>query len=176
MKETALGHLFGLRLSFLPSVLIGFISVWGILSLAAGYFLRAPLPAALGWGLAATVFHWLSELVHNLGHAWAAQRTGHPMTGIRFWGLLATSVYPAAEGQLPGRIHIQRALGGPAASALLTLLAGSATLALPPQNLPWWLALFVCLENLFVFTLQVFLPLGFNDGATLWHWLRQNYR
>jgi hypothetical protein len=22
-------------------------------------------------------------------------------------------------------------------------------------------------------TLQVFIPLGFNDGATIWHWLRQ---
>jgi hypothetical protein len=154
MKETALGQMFGLRLSFLPSALIGFLSVWALLSLAAGFFLQLPFWIALGLGLAATIFHWLSELIHNLGHAWAAQRTGYPMTGIRFWGLLATSVYPADEGQLPDRVHLQRALGGPAASALL--------------------ALFVCLENLFVFTLQIFLPLGFNDGATLWRWLRQN--
>jgi hypothetical protein len=174
MKETALGQMFGLRLSFLPSALIGFLSVWALLSLAAGFFLQLPFWIALGLGLAATIFHWLSELIHNLGHAWAAQRTGYPMTGIRFWGLLATSVYPADEGQLPDRVHLQRALGGPAASALLTLLAGGVTLALPTQSLPWWLALFVCLENLFVFTLQIFLPLGFNDGATLWRWLRQN--
>ena len=173
MKETDLGQWFGLRLSFLPSALIGFISVWGILSLAAGYFLRMPLPAALGWGLGATVFHWLSELIHNLGHAWAAKRTGYPMTGIRFWGMLATSVYPADEAQLPGWVHLQRALGGPAASAILSLLAGGVTLVLTAQSLPWWLALFVGLENLFVFTLQVFLPLGFNDGATLWRWFRE---
>ena len=148
------------------------MGVWAVLSLAAGFFLHIPLWVALGWGLAATVAHWLSELVHNLGHAWAARRTGHPMTGIRFWAMLATSVYPADEGPLPGRVHLQRALGGPAASALLTLLAGGVTLALTAQSLPWWLSLFVGLENLFVFTLQVFLPLGFNDGGTLWHWLR----
>ena len=174
MKETGLGQLFGLRLSFLPSALIGFLGVWAILSLAAGFLLHTSLPAALGWGLAATIFHWLSELTHNLGHAWAAKRTGYPMTGIRFWAMLAASVYPADEAQLPGRVHIQRALGGPAASAILSLVTGCVTLALMAQSLAWWLILFVFVDNLFVFTLQVFIPLGFNDGATLWRWLRQN--
>lgn len=173
MRETKLGQLFGLRLSFLPSAAISFLSVWAVLSLVAGFFLHASPPTALFWGLAATVFHWMSELVHNFGHAWAAQRTGYPMTGIRFWGTLATSVYPADEVQVPGRIHIQRALGGPAASALLSLLAGIITLASTTQSLSWWLALFVCMENLLVFTLQVFLPLKFNDGATLWRWIGQ---
>lgn len=173
MKETSLGQLFGLRLSFVPSAVIGFLGVWAVLSIAAGFFLHTSLWVALGWGLAATVFHWLSELTHNLGHAWAARRVGYPMTGIRFWAMLAASVYPAHEAQLPSRIHIQRALGGPAASALLSLIAGIATLALTAQSLPWCLALFVFLDNLFVFTLQAFIPLGFNDGATLWRWLRQ---
>ncbi len=31
--------------------------------------------------------------------------------------------------------------------------------------------LFGFFENLFVMTLQAFLPLGFNDGATLWKWM-----
>ena len=171
MKETRLGQLFGLNLSFVPSAGIGFLGVWLVLSVAAGFLLKLPFGAALGWGLAATIFHWFSELVHHLGHAWAAQRTGYPMTGIRFWAMLATSVYPANEPALPGRIHIQRALGGPAASALLTLVTGAATLALTAQSFTWWLTLFVFANNLFVFTLQVFLPLGFNDGSTLLRWL-----
>jgi hypothetical protein len=37
----------------------------------------------------------------------------------------------------------------------------------------WWLALFFFLENFVVFTLEVFLPLGFNDGSTLLYWLRR---
>jgi hypothetical protein len=172
MKETNLGQLFGLRLSFVPSALIGFMSVWAVLSIGTEFFLRTSLWFALGLGLAAAIFHWLSELVHQFGHAWAARRTGHPMTGIRFWGMLSSSVYPADEAQLPGRTHIQRALGGPAASVLLTLLVGILTLALTIHSLAWWLTLFVFLDNLFVFTLQVFLPLGFNDGGTLYHWLK----
>ena len=35
------------------------------------------------------------------------------------------------------------------------------------------LAIFLFVENLLVFTLQAFIPLGFNDGSTLWHWLRR---
>jgi hypothetical protein len=64
-------------------------------------------------------------------------------------------------------------LGGPAASLLLTLAAGCVALALraTPGDLRA-LALFFFLENLLVFTLQALVPLGFNDGATLWHWLR----
>jgi hypothetical protein len=172
MKETAIGHLFGLRLSFVSSALIGFLGVWAVLSATARFFWHAPLWVALGWGLAATVFHWLSELAHHLGHAWAARRTGYSMTGIHFWAMLATSVYPVDEGQLPGRVHLQRALGGPAISALLSMLAGITILALTAQSLPWWLGLFVFLDNLFVFTMQVLLPLGFNDGSTLLRWIK----
>ncbi len=32
---------------------------------------------------------------------------------------------------------------------------------------------FFFLENFFVMTLQVFIPLGFNDGATIWRWVRK---
>jgi hypothetical protein len=37
----------------------------------------------------------------------------------------------------------------------------------------WWLALFFFLENFIVFTLQVFVPLGFNDASTLLYWMRK---
>jgi hypothetical protein len=37
----------------------------------------------------------------------------------------------------------------------------------------WLLALFFTLENLLVFTAQVFVPLGFNDGSTILYWWRR---
>ena len=43
----------------------------------------------------------------------------------------------------------------------------------PLGGVAWLVALFFALENLFVFTLQAALPLGFNDGATLLYWWRR---
>lgn len=170
----ALGSLGGLRLSLMPSAVAGSLALWALLSAAGFWMLGLPAGAALVGGFAALLLHWISDIVHHSGHAWAARRTGYPMTGIRLWGVLGSSVYPADEPQLPAAVHIRRALGGPIASLLLTGLAGLIAMALRPAGgAVWWVALFFFLENLFVFTLQVFIPLSFNDGGTLLYWLRR---
>ena len=130
-------------------------------SVAASFFLA----------LIAVAFHWLSDFFHQLGHAWAALRSGYPMIGVQFWGLLSRAIYPRAEPELPAEIHIRRALGGPMFSALLTLFAGILVFAL--RNLggaAFWLVLFLFLDNLLVFTIGAFIPFGFNDGSTLLYW------
>jgi hypothetical protein len=125
-------------------------------------------------GLAAALLHWLSEAWHQTGHAWAARRSGHPMTGVVFWAVLGTSLYPADEGDLPDAVHVRRALGGPLFSLGLTIVAGGLVLALRPGGgLARWIALFTAVENLLVFTLQAAVPLGFNDGTVLWQAWRQ---
>jgi hypothetical protein len=168
-----LGRLAGLRLTAKPSAVIGMLVLWVVFA-AAGLALGLPLVTAVLGGLAATALHWLSELVHQLGHAWAARRTGFPMIGIRFWGVLSTTIYPRDEPALPANIHIRRALGGPLASTIMTLLGA---VLLPVFALvggvAWLLALFFTLENLLVFTAQVFVPLGFNDGSTILYWWRR---
>jgi hypothetical protein len=169
MQVYSLGHLAGLRLSARPSALLAVVVLWGVFSAGALALGTSP-GAALGWGLVAVALHWVAELWHQLGHAWAARRTGHPMIGIQFWGPLSASVYPAHEPPLPGPVHIRRALGGPLASALLALIAGLGAFALPPGSVAAGLALFIFGENLLVFTLGALLPLGFNDGTTLVQW------
>jgi hypothetical protein len=123
------------------------------------------------------ILHWFSELVHQVGHVWAARRTGYPMIGVRFGklGILATALYPLDEPPLPAKIHIRRALGGPIFSAWLSAIAFIVILlTIRSADAMWAFVLwFFFLENLFVMTLQVFIPLGFNDGATIWHWARQ---
>ena len=115
--------------------------------------------------------------MHQLGHAWAARRTGYPMSGVRFGvlGILAAAVYPPDEPALPAKTHIRRALGGPIFSAWLSSIAFILILMTIRTAAPLWqfVLWFFFLENLFVMTLQVFIPLGFNDGATIWHWLRK---
>ncbi len=168
-QEYRLGMFAGLRWSALLSALVSVGLGWVLGSLAARRLGVAP-DRALGVGAAVVALHWLAEGWHQLGHGWAAQQQGWPMQGVRFWGLLSASVYPD-EPPLPAAIHIRRALGGPAASGLLGLGIGVVALLLKRGGgVPFGLALFGCLENLVVFFLGSFLPLGFNDGSTLLHW------
>lgn len=173
--EIFLGRCYGLAWSARPSAFAGALALWVLLAIIAGAMLKLPIDAAIAAGLAAMLLHWLSEAGHQLGHAWAARRTGHPMTGVCFWAVLGASRYPAGEGALPDAVHVRRALGGPFFSLALTIVAGALALALHPEGGPaWWLALFAFLENLLVFTLQAAVPLGFNDGAVLWQaWRRR---
>jgi hypothetical protein len=176
IKEYQLGHVAGLKLSAGPRALLGTVLFWALLSAVGAALLDLSPGQAIIGGLMATVLHWVSELVHQLGHAWAARRTGHPMLGVRFgkWLLLGTCLYPPDEGTLPAAVHVRRALGGPASSLLLTVLAGLAALALRSTGgVLWWVGLFFFLENLGLFTLGAFLPLGFTDGSTLLEWWPQ---
>jgi hypothetical protein len=167
-------RLFGLEMSARPSAFLSFAALTAGLGLVAwkGWKWR-PATAVVG-GLLAAMAHTSSELWHQLGHARAAEMTGYPMKGVEFWGPLATSVYPANEGILTPQTHIQRALGGPIFSALLTVALGLLSLAAKPLGgLPLFLTVFAFLDNLLVFSLGALLPLGFTDGSTLLTWWPQ---
>jgi hypothetical protein len=170
-RSTEIGRVAGLQLSFVPSALISAVLMWVAFAAIGLFVLNLPALEAVIGGLVAVILHWLSELIHQLGHAWAARRTGYPMTGIRFWGALSASIYPDSEPSLPAAMHIRRALGGPLTSLLVSVLAGIVLLALYPQGgLLRWLALFFFIDNFFVFTLGSLMPLGFTDGSTLLYW------
>ena len=181
MKRIEFGNVAGLRLTIYPSVWVAASWMWLVLTLIAIFTLRLPVIQAQVGALVAVVLHFASEIVHQIGHSLAARRTGYPMLGVAFRGPLGLSVYPEDEPPLPGRIHIQRALGGPLLSLVLTLAAGvlylfaSGTFTLggsEPHLAPVfvWVVLFVFLDNLLVFSLGAFLPLGFTDGSTIMRW------
>jgi hypothetical protein len=181
-KSITLGHVAGLRVTAFPNAFIGFLILWVVLALVAALTLtRLPLWVCIVGAFVATLLHYVSEFWHNLGHAWSARRTGYPMIGVRYWWILGASVYPKDEPPLPGSIYIRRALGGPIASLLLALVLGiiilllSGSMLFEPPELPlvtalWYILFFVFLDNLFVFGLGAFLPLGFTDGSTILHW------
>ena len=165
-----IGHLAGLDLSARPSSILGSLLLWMLFAIL-GWFLWADLGAALMFGLSCTLLHWLSDLVHHLGHAWAASRAGYPMTGISAWFIFGQSLYPPDEPPLPGRVHVRRALGGPIASITLGGLTGLLALLIYPSNsLIGWLLIVLMLDNLLVLGFGAFLPLGFTDGSTLLAW------
>jgi len=176
MKERSLGTLAGLRLTAILAALIGSLVLYVIVVVLMAIF-NIPIGSALLGGLIVVVLHWFTDLVHQLGHAWAARRTGYPMIGIRFgtYGVLSTSLYPPDEPPLPARIHIRRAIGGPIFSAWLTSIAFLIILMTirGADAMGTFVLWFFFLENLLVMTLQVFIPLGFNDGGTIWRWMRK---
>jgi hypothetical protein len=166
----SLGQIAGLRLSASHSAILGSLSLWGLFAVL-GWALFADAGEALVFGLVCTLLHWLSDLVHHLGHARAARQVGYPMIGVRAWFIFGQSLYPADEPPLPGRVHIHRALGGPLASILLGGLAGAlALLTHPSSSLAWWALVVLALDNLLLLGFGAFLPLGFTDGSTLLAW------
>jgi hypothetical protein len=173
-KTYYLGNVAGLKVSAHASVLPAYALLWMLLGGIGYWLLNFPPLQALTGGLVCALLHFFAEFWHNLGHAAAARNTGHPMSGVRYWGFLASSIYPPGEGQLPAQVHIRRALGGPAASLILALAAGVLVIVIRPAGgAAWWIALFFFLDNLLVFTLGALLPLGFTDGSTLLYWLKK---
>jgi len=171
MSNIKLGQVAGLRLSAKPSAIVGFFLLWIILSVVAIALFKIPTGEAIVGGLIAAVLHYVGEIVHNLGHARAARQTGYPMMGVLLVGVLGVSLYPSDEPELPADVHIRRALGGPTASLLLTIIAAVIALLLRPGGgTPWLVAAFFSLENLLLFTLGAFIPMGFTDGGTLLKW------
>lgn len=170
----SLGTFAHLHLRAQRSAFIGAFLAWVVLSGVALFALQLSVVAAILGGLLAAALHWTSLLMHQLGHALAARRTGYPMSGIEFWWVLSCSLYPSDEPSLAADDHIRRALGGAPASFLLALVSGMSVLLLSALGgVLWWAALFCCLDNLLVLGLGSLLPLGFTDGSTLLYWLKR---
>lgn len=171
MKRWPLGTVLGVEVWFTQSSLLLSGLLWLLFGVAAAVWLKLPWGVAVGMAGTAVLLHWLGELLHQLGHAWVARRVGYPMRKLVSWLVLFGSSYPKDEPPLHATIHIRRALGGPAVSLAITLIAGLLLLILPAPGSPGSiLTAFVFWENLLVFFLGAFLPLGFTDGSTLLTW------
>lgn len=170
-RKFRLGKFGGLEVYLRGNVFIGAAIIWAILISLAIRLLELPPTTAVWVGFLGMLMHYGSEFWHQYSHAWAARRTGYPMEGMMFFWVIAMSLYPKDEPELPPKTHIRRALGGPIGNLALALFAGIITWALYPfGGLLYWFAMFLFLENLFVFSLGALLPLGFTDGSALLKW------
>ncbi len=172
-KSTSIGRLAGLEISITSGFWIGCALLTLLTGLGLAFFADLSPLAALGGGLLGTLLYWLSEILHNLGHAWAARRTGHPMTGIQlgFLFVFGSSLYPRDEGDLPAAVHMRRAAGGPILSVTFGLIAIALGLLLGNTLGAWVTG--VGLLNVFLFGLGALAPIGFNDGSTLLAWRKR---
>ena len=84
-NKIVLGNLYNLEISAKPSAFVAFIALWLGLGLLGYFALGLTMIESIFGGFVCAILHFLSELLHQLGHAGAAWRTGYPMRGIRYW-------------------------------------------------------------------------------------------
>jgi hypothetical protein len=175
--------LFGLAVTVTRAALLWHAGLAVLCALLAAWLLRLSLLPALLAGLLSAFVFFLSELLHQLGHALAARGVGHPMQGLHFFSLFSASLYPADEPALPRRVHVMRSLGGFWVNVLLGLvLLPLAVRAWPPGGVGAWLLAFAAFANLLVLGLGAFLPItvpggtGATDGAALLRYWREAQR
>jgi len=161
-----------LSITVTPAAIAGSLVIGALIFGIVLFWLQlSPLEAVIG-ALIGVVTHWGLEILHHLGHAWAAQRTGYPMTGIQLGtlGIFGTSLYPSDEPAIPGPLHIRRALGGPILSALIGALLIAVALLLGENTslLAWWLRLGI-LES-FLMSVGALMPIRFLDGGSILYW------
>ena len=83
-ERNQIRHMGRLAVESAPLAFAGSIGLWVIVVLLMMAVFNIPIGSALFGGVIVVVLHWFCETVHQLGHAWAARRTGYPMTGMRF--------------------------------------------------------------------------------------------
>lgn len=170
-RKFPIAHIGDLAITGTQLAVLGSLLLWLLFTLLGIFLFALALATAVLGGLLATLLHWLAGLLHHLGHAWAAQRTGYPMREVRLLHVLAISIYPRDEPELPAETHIKRALGGLPVNILLGLIGLGVGLAIGDGGGLWYLlAMFFGLENLLLYGLGAFLPLGFTDGSVLLEW------
>lgn len=158
---------------------------YGTIALVVTYTLAAvlltnltPLDSLIA-GVLAMLLHWILDIAHQYGHKLAADFTGHPSIGLRLWGILSETLYPANEGPLPPKVHIRRALGGPIMSVLVGILL------LLPSSWMWaqggmaqFLSGFMLLLSFGALGFGALLPLDSKwltiDGGTIWRYWRES--
>ena len=166
--------------------LISYLVLWVVSAWLAARLVHLTLWPALLAGLLSALMFFISEWLHQFGHAFAAWRAGYPMIGIHFFNLFSASQYPPGEPPLPRRVHVARALGGFWINVIIGLLLLPVAQYLWPRgreilpdaiSLLAWLAGFGAFTNLFALGLFALVPLripggGLNDGGTLLYYWR----
>ena len=175
MNYISLGRYFGLDVTISRAGLLSYLLLAIVAALLGSLFRGlAPAPAVLAGALTSVIF-FLSEMLHQAGHAAAARRVGHPMIGVHVFSLFGGSIYPRDEPHIPPRAHATRALGGFWINVLIGLLLLPLALYLWPRDALWaWVAAVAAFNNLIVLGLGSLLPIavpggggGITDGGTL---------
>lgn len=173
-----LGTWFQLKNTITPLAVLSYVVVIPAVAIVTAWWLSLSLLDSIIAGILSVLIMFVSENVHQLGHAWAARSVGYPMIGLHHFFWFAASLYPKDEPPLPPATHIRRALGGFWINVLIGLILGIFLFWLWPHGLWGWVLNFAAVYNLFVMGLGALLPIDIPgiftiDGGTLLHYWRE---
>ena len=170
-RRLPLGRWLGLEVTISPIGIISFLAVVPFSMAISMWLGQIDFGSALWSGFLTAVIFFLSDFLHQYGHALAAKRVEYPMRGMFFFSVFSGSQYPRDEPTLPPATHIRRALGGFWVNVIIGILLGAAANSVWGSALGWAL-LISASWNFFILGWGALFPIdiqGFTtDGATIW--------
>ena len=174
VRHIPVGQVMGVKVSVTPITWLNpavFFGVYVALS-ALGPHQSAAELARKGGVFAVGVV--IGTLVHALGHILGGKLVHSPMDELLLTATRGVNIYHGDQTGLPGRVHLGRALGGPAlnllvAAALAVAYAAASRWLLPAPvtGLPAELMASIISINLNIGVLAI-LPLPSVDGQVIW--------
>jgi len=111
-----------------------------------------------------------SEWCHNLAHAAVARFVGHPANAIRInWGMPLLVYFDEEDPAITPRLHITRALGGPAINAIFLVVASILRWCTRPRSTARDVTDAAIGMNAFLVTGGM-LPIPYIDGGAVLKW------
>jgi hypothetical protein len=172
MKTFQLMTIRGIPVLVKPEAVYASLGLWIVAAILGAVMWDLGLITALITGLIVVMLHWMIALQHHYGHVVAGQQMGYPMSRIVCWMLLPNDRYPPNEPSLPASVHRRRAIGGPIASLILSIITGIIALVFyfGVGGVLGGLAIFAFLDAFIIMFLGGFVPLHFigleTDGST----------
>ena len=174
VRRIPVGRFWGVRVLITSYVWLGPFVFFGLHFVFNWLNPQVALPARLYQAVLFTVAVQVAMFLHAFGHILSGKLVGSAMDELLIASTRDVNLYHGDQSQVPGRVHLGRALGGP----VLNLVAAGVLFALPVP--PGWgadLVTSVVTVNLF-FGLGSFLPIRSVDGEVIWREVlrgRQDY-
>jgi hypothetical protein len=178
VKTFTLFAVFGVKVTMSAGGVIAFVAAMPLVAWLSTITVQLSFAEAILAGLLGAVVIFLSDLLHQFGHAYVARRLGYPMRGIHFHSILSASVYPPDEPPLPRHIHVKRALGGFWVNILIGLFLLPYAFFLSFEGgATGFVTMFSALYNFVILGLGALFPIDIpgvftNDGGALYNYWR----
>lgn len=166
VRRIPLGRLLGVPVAATPLVWVG-----PLLAIGQGALLSLLQPGRsrgerLAIGVAVGLAGEITNLAHAAGHVAGGRLVGSPMDELLLTATRIANLYHGDQTGAPPRVHLGRALGGPAANAALAALLALPAVVLPAGPVRRFVRLLAAMNA--ATSLLALLPIPSVDGEVVW--------